>query len=84
MTGRELVLYIISHGLEDEQVYENGKFIGFMTAGEAAVKMNVGIMTIHVWVSQKKLNGIMIGDTLYIPADSKSPMESSEPKGVNK
>jgi excisionase family DNA binding protein len=77
MTGRDLILYILSHGLEDAKVYENGKFIGFMTAGEAAVKMNVGIMTIHVWVSQKKLDGFMVGDTLYIPADAKSPMESS-------
>lgn len=77
MTGRELILYILSNGLEDEQVFENGKFIGFITAGEAAAKMNVGIMTVHVWVSQKKLYGIMVGDTLYIPADAKSPMESS-------
>lgn len=76
MTGRDLILYILAHGLENEPVFENGRFIGFMTAGEAAVKMKVGVMTIHVWVSQKKLNGIMIGDTLYIPADSKSPMES--------
>ena len=77
MTGRELILYILSHGLEEEPVYKDGKFIGFMTAGEAAVKMNVGIMTIHVWVSQKKLDGFMFGDMLYIPADAKSPMESS-------
>lgn len=77
MTGRDLILYILTHGLENEPVFENGRFIGFMTASEAAVKMKVGVMTIRVWVSQKKLNGIMIGDTLYIPADAKSPMESS-------
>lgn len=75
MTGRDLILYILANGLEDEQVFKDGKFIGFMTASEAATKMNVGIATIYVWVNQKKLAGVIVGDTLYIPADSKSPAE---------
>ena len=48
-----------------------------MTAEEAAVKMNVGVMTIRIWVGLGQLRGITIGETLYIPADAKSPMESS-------
>lgn len=77
MTGRDLIIYILAHGLEDEPVFENGRFIGFMTAEEAAVKMNVGIMTIRIWVGLGQLRGITIGENLYIPADAKSPMESS-------
>jgi excisionase family DNA binding protein len=77
MTGRDLILYILTHGLEDEPVFENGIFIGFMTAEEAAVKMNVGVMTIRLWVGLGQLKGLMIGDALYIPADAKSPIESS-------
>lgn len=77
MTGRDLIIYILAHGLEDEPVFENGRFIGFMTAEEAAVKMNVGVMTIRIWVGLGQLRGLMIGDNLYIPADAKSPMESS-------
>lgn len=77
MTGRDLIIYILAHGLEDEPVFENGRFIGFMTAEEAAVKMNVGVMTIRIWVGLGQLRGITIGETLYIPADAKSPMESS-------
>lgn len=77
MTGRDLILYILTHGLEDEPVFENGRFIGFMTAEEAAVKMNVGVMTIRLWVGLGQLKGLMIGDALYIPADAKSPIESS-------
>lgn len=77
MTGRDLIVYILTHGLEDKPVFENGRFIGFMTAEEAAVKMNVGVMTIRIWVGLGQLRGIMIGETLYIPADAKSPMESS-------
>ena len=75
MTGRELIIYILENHLEDEVVFKNGKFIGFMTAGEAAAKMNVGVPTICVWVSQGKLDGFQIGDMIYIPANSKSPME---------
>jgi len=74
MTGRDLIVYILSNSLENEQVFKDGKFIGFMTAGEAAAKMNVGVPTICVWVSQKKLDGIQIGDTLYIPANSTRPI----------
>lgn len=70
MTGRELILYILSNGLEDEEVFKDGKFIGFLTAGEAAAKMNVGVATIYVLVSQKKLSGVLVGDTLYIPANA--------------
>ena len=77
MTGRDLILYILANGLEDEPVFENGRFIGFMTAEEAAIKMNVGVMTVRIWVGLGKLKGLMIGETLYIPADAKSPMESS-------
>lgn len=75
MTGRDLIIYILSNGLEDEPVFKDEKFIGFMTASEAAAKMNVGLPTICVWVAQKRLEGVRIGDTIYIPANSKSPIE---------
>lgn len=77
MTGRDLIIYILEHGLEDEQVFENGRFIGFMTVEEAAVQMKVGAMTIRLWVALGQLQGLTIGESLYIPADAKSPIESS-------
>lgn len=77
MTGRELILYILSNGLEDEPVFKDGKFIGFITAGEAAVKMNVGVPTIYVWVTQHKLEGVLIGDTLYIQDNFKLPLDDA-------
>lgn len=70
MTGRELILYILSNNLEDEEVFKDGKFIGFLTAGEAAEKMNVGIATIYVLVSQQKLDGVLFRDALFIPANA--------------
>lgn len=69
MTGRDLIIYILANGLEDEPVFKDGKFVGFITASEAAKKLNVGVATIYVWVHQKKLDGVIVGDTLYIPAN---------------
>lgn len=71
MTCRELILYILKHGLEDEPVFKDGKFVGFMTAFEAARKMDVGVATVFVWMSQGKLKGEIINGEAYIPADSK-------------
>ena len=69
MTGRDLIIYILKNGLENEPVFKNDKFIGFVSAGDVAAKMDVGVQTVYVWVHQKKLDGVIIGDTLYIPAD---------------
>jgi excisionase family DNA binding protein len=73
MTGRDLILYILSNNLENEPVFQNGKFIGFITAAEAAAKMNVGVPTVCVWIAQNQLDGVRIGDNFYVPADSVRP-----------
>lgn len=75
MTGREMILYILSNGLENEPVVKDGRLVGFMSIDEAAARMNVGSATIHVWVWQKQLPFVSIGDTIYIPANAKSPLE---------
>ena len=70
MTGRELIIYILANGLEDEPIYEDGKILGFITAIEAAEKFNVGLATIKVWINEGMLDGIRIGEELYIPANA--------------
>lgn len=75
MTGRDLILYILSKGLENEPIVKDGKLIGFMTIDEAAAKMNVGAATIHVWIYQRRLDYITVGDSIYIPANSTSPLD---------
>ena len=70
MTGRELIIYILSNGLEDEPIYEDDKILGFITATEAAEKFNVGLATIKVWINEGMLDGIRIGEELYIPANA--------------
>lgn len=69
MTGRELVLYILENGLEDEPVYQNGRLLGFMSVNDAAVELNVGPATIKAMIKQQMLEGIYING-LYIPKRS--------------
>lgn len=76
MTGRDLILYILANGLENEPVFKNGKFIGFVTTGEAAAKMDVGIATIHALIKEKRLDGVFVSEGLYVPANFKSPLDS--------
>ena len=74
MSGRDLIIYILSNGLENEPVYKDGKLLGFMTAAEAAMKFGVGIFTVEMWVDMDMLEGIRIGDELYIPANADNPL----------
>lgn len=71
MTGRDLILYILSNNLEDEPLYKDGKILGFMNEAEAAVKFNVGVTTIRIWYRLKILEGVKIGEALYFPANAK-------------
>lgn len=78
MTGRDLIIYILQNGLEDEPVYENGKLLGFMNEMEAAIKFGVTTATIRAWVSMKMLDGVWIGHSLYIPANAENPMKNGD------
>lgn len=74
MTGKDLIIYILENNLEDEPVFKNGQFVGFMSIEKAAEKMGVGTGTIHAWLYQGKLTGVLVGNAIYIPANSKSPI----------
>ena len=67
MTGKDLIIYILSNHLEDEEIFKDGKFVGFMTVLEAAAKYNVGTATIQAWINKDMLTAIQIGDVYYIP-----------------
>lgn len=74
MTGRDLIIYILANKLEDELVFRDGRFVGFITVDEAAAKMNVGTATIYAWITQGWLDCVVMGGTIYIPANFKSPL----------
>ena len=76
MTGKELIIYILMNDLEDAPVFEDGQFIGFMTAEEAAAEFEVGVATIRIWVNEGLLRGIRIDDKIFIPRNSENPKDS--------
>ena len=73
MTGRDLIIHILQNGLENEPVFKDGRLLGFMTAIEAAVTFDTGLATIQIWFERGLLDGIIIGNELYIPANAKYP-----------
>lgn len=73
MTGRDLIIYILQNNLEDAPVFKDGKLLGFMTVEEAAVKYEVGVATVKLWFRLGMLPAIIIGEEIYIPADTNKP-----------
>lgn len=75
MTGRDLIMYILSNQLEDEPVYSDGVFLGFMSEIEAALYFGVGMSTIRTWFNEGLLEGIKLGNLIFIPANAKHPIK---------
>ena len=67
LTGGELIKYIVNNDLTKEPVFKDGKFIGFVTEEEVAVKMEVGVYTVRMWINQGLIDGIKLMDMVYIP-----------------
>lgn len=70
MTGRELIVYILQHNLEDEPVFKDGVFVGFLTVDEAAEKMDVGPATVSTLTKLGVLDSIWVDGGTYIQADT--------------
>lgn len=75
ITGRDLIIYILQNGLENEAVFENGRLLGFMNVAEAAIKFGVGGSTIDTWIKMGLLDSIRIGNLTFIPANATNPKE---------
>ncbi len=78
MTGRDLILYILENELENEPLFNNGKFLGFLTASEFAAKWDVGEETVRLWFDLKYVDGMIIYDELYIPCNAKVKVPNLE------
>lgn len=76
MTGRELIIYILQNNLEDIQIFSGKGFMGFVTESEAAVKFNVGLETIRAWFNCGVIDGVKLGDNIYILPNTKNPHPS--------
>lgn len=80
MTGRDLILYILKNNLEDEDVFKNGSFMGFMTVEQAASKKCVGVATINTWITMGLIDYVKIGDAYLIPATCDSIQKTIDGK----
>lgn len=69
MTGRELIIFILNHHLEDTVLFENGKIPGYLTVGEAAIKIGTGVETVKALYKRGALKGFKLGDTIFIKED---------------
>ena len=47
MTGRELIMYILENHLEDEPVFQNGTFVGYVSDVKFAEMLGVGVATVR-------------------------------------
>ena len=87
MTGRELIVYILENHLEDEPVFKNGKFVGFMTISDAAIRMDLGTESIRTLASIGRLPFIKVEKGFFIPERDVEKMISArykENKNVQK
>lgn len=73
ITGKDLIIYILQNGLENDNVFENGIFVGLMSMEEAAVKFNVGVATVEFWYATGIIDGITAGDKIYFRKDLEDP-----------
>ena len=68
MTGRELIMYILENHLEDEPVFQNGTFVGYMSDVKFAEILGVGVATVRAWIMMGRIkDAIMIGDVMFVP-----------------
>ena len=69
MTGRELIMYILENHLEDEPVFQNGTFVGYVSDVKFAEMLGVGVATVRAWIMMGRINdAIMTGDAMFVPA----------------
>lgn len=75
MTGKDLIIYILSNNLEDEPVFIDKGFMNLISETKAANKFGVGLTTIKIWYELGMIEGVRVGDEIYI-------LPNSEPKVI--
>ena len=67
MTGRDLIIYILENGLEDKEVLDGGKILGFETLYGLAEKKDVGVETIFALCKMHDVPTVLINNRVCIP-----------------
>lgn len=78
MTGKELIIYILENNLENEDIFKDGKFIGFKSLAEVAEETGVGTETVRIWCLLNMIPYITINDCYLVQGNYKPPIDSSK------
>lgn len=78
MTGRDLVIYIVSNGLEDEPIYSDSTLLGLLTIEDVSKREEVGTATVYAWIKRGMLDSVSIGDAIFVPVTYKTPERRSD------
>jgi hypothetical protein len=69
MTGRELIMYILSNNLEDEPIFKDGVFVGYKSVWDAAVEMDVGYSTMMAMILTDRIEYVNINGQYFVPCN---------------
>lgn len=73
MTGRDLIVYILQEGLENEPVFIghdiNPRMLGLKSLLESAAEEKTGVATLRTLCVQDKREYVNLGSDLYIIDD---------------
>lgn len=68
MTGKELIVYILSNNLENVVLgCDTLEVLGYITKDAFAVKNRVGLSTVDAWLLSGKVPFVTIGNRVYVP-----------------
>ena len=68
MTGRDLIIYILENGLEDKEVLDGDKILGFETLYGLAEKKDTGVETIFALCKIHDVSTVLINNKVCILA----------------
>ena len=67
MTGRDLIIYILENDLEDKEVLDGNKILGFETLYGLAEKKDTGVETIIALCKIHDVPTVLINNKVCIP-----------------
>lgn len=67
LNGRDLIVYILQNNMENEPIFKDGRFLGFLSLAEFAERWDVGEETVRLWITLGYVEGLIIYDEIYIP-----------------
>lgn len=77
MTGRDMIIYIMKHHLENDELFFNEDQLAVLlkleTLQEAAERFGESIETVKAWCILGRVKSIEINGVIYISRDSVDP-----------